>query len=93
MGNYRTQHHELEAFCFYYEVMPDWFINKITSNDVILINCNYSKHNSDEAMCIINAKSNKKTLVQAGEYIYNTNYNELGKIHPDIFNTKYEKNI
>ena len=93
MGNYKTQYHEINAFCFYYENMPDWFIDKITSNDVILINCNYSKYGSNTACCIINAKNNKKIMVQAGEYIYDAGYNELGKMHPDVFNTKYEKNI
>lgn len=94
MGNYRTQYHELEAFCFYYDSMPDWFLDKINSNDVLLINCNYNKYGSDEAFCIINCKNNsKRVIVQAGEYIYDVGYNELGKMHPDLFNTKYEKNI
>lgn len=90
--NYKTKYFEIEAFQFYFDNMPDWFMGKVSSNDVILFNSNDSKYGVDRAFCIINAKnSSKRDVVSAGEVILNLEYGELMKMHPDNFYTKYEK--
>lgn len=89
---YKTQHYEINAFQFWYDSMPDWFMDQISSGDVVLLNCDYTEYSTDKAFCIINAKSPyKRVCVSAGEYILESDYNELIKMHPDNFITKYEK--
>lgn len=91
MGNYKTIEFEINAFCFYYDDMPDWFMDQVSNNNVVLFNCNYDKYGTDKAFCIINAnKPNIRKLVSPGEYILQSDYGELISLHPDKFLTKYE---
>lgn len=90
MGNYKTIEYEINAFRFYHDPMPDWFMDQVSSNDVILFNCSYDKYAEDKAFCVINAKSQNKQVVSPGEFILESDYNLLIKIHPDKFLTKYE---
>lgn len=92
MGNYKTIEYEINAFSFYHDPMPEWFANYISSNDVILFNCGYDKYSIDKAFCIINAKNQKRQVVSPGEFILESDYGLLIKMHPDNFLTKYKKN-
>ncbi|MCR4362057.1 hypothetical protein NUG13_12030 [Bacillus subtilis] len=68
MAKYRKKPVVVEAFKFYVEPMPDWFMDKVTTNDVILNNCNYNRFGIDEAFCEI--KTLEGTMIgNGGDYI------------------------
>lgn len=90
MGNYKTLEYEINAFRFFYDTMPTWFMNQVSSKYVIIFNYGYDKYAEDKAFCIINAKSYNREVVNPGEFILESDYNFLIKIHPDKFLSKYE---
>jgi len=90
MANYRKKPVVIEAFKFYVDGMPDWFMDRVSKNDVVLINCNYKKHNIEEAYCEI------KTLEgvmrgNGGDFIIKGVNGEIYPCKPDIFDKTYEK--
>jgi hypothetical protein len=90
MAKYRKKPVEIEAFKFYVDGMPDWFMDKVSSNDVVLHNCGYGRYGIDEAYCEI------KTLegvmrANGGDYIIRGVQGELYPCKPDIFEMTYEK--
>jgi len=80
----------VEAFKFYVDEMPDWFMDKVSSNDVILHNCNYDKHSIEEAYCEI--KTLEGVMVaDGGDYIIKGVQGEIYPCKPDIFKRTYEE--
>jgi len=90
MGKYRKRPVIVEAFRFYIDPMPDWFMDKVTSNDVILKNCDYNRYDIDEAYCEI--KTLEGIMIgNGGDYIIKGVQGEIYPCKPDIFEQTYEK--
>ncbi|MGD6898611.1 hypothetical protein [Bacillus infantis] len=80
---------EVEAFKFYVDPMPDWFMDKVTSNDVILLNCNYNIYGIDEAYCdILTLEGTMRA--GGGDYIVKGVQGEIYPCKPEIFKKTYE---
>ena len=58
----------IDAFRFYVDNIPDWFMDKVNSNDIILRNCDYDKYSIEEAYCEINTLEGVMTA-RGGDYI------------------------
>lgn len=58
----------VEAFKFYVDNIPDWFMDKVSSNDIILRNCDYNKYSIEEAYCEINTLEGVM-IGRGGDYI------------------------
>jgi hypothetical protein len=87
---YRKKPVVIEAFKFYVDGMPDWFMDKVSSNDVILRNCNYNRYDITEAYCEI--KTLEGTMIgSGGDYIIKGVQGEIDPCKPDIFEQTYEK--
>ena len=87
---YRKRPVVIEAFCFYIEAIPDWFMDKVSSNDIVLRNCDYKRYGIDEAYCEI--KTLEGTMVgNGGDYIIKGVQGEIYPCKPDIFKATYEK--
>ena len=89
MAMYRKKPVVIEAFKFYVDSIPDWFMDKVTTNDVILKNCNYKQYSIDEAYCEI------KTLEgvmrgNGGDFIIKGVSGEIYPCKSDIFEKTYE---
>lgn len=90
MAKYRKKPVVVEAFKFYYDAIPDWFMDKVSSNDVILRNCNYNRYNAEDAFCEI--KTLEGIMIgNAGDYIIKGVQGEIYPCKPDIFKQTYEK--
>ena len=46
---YRKKPVEIEAFRFYVDGMPDWFMDKVSDCTVTLKKCDHRKYDIDEA--------------------------------------------
>ncbi len=68
MGRYRKLPVEIEAFKFYVDNIPDWFMDKVSSNDITLRNCNYNRYSIEEAYCEINTLEGVM-IGRGGDYI------------------------
>lgn len=89
MAKYRKKPVVIEAFRFYVDPIPDWFMDKVSSNDVILRNCNFNIYDIDEAYCEI------KTLEgimrgDGGDFIIKGVNGEIYPCKPNIFAKTYE---
>jgi hypothetical protein len=90
MAKYRKKPVEIEAFKFYVDGMPDWFMDKVSSNDVVLHNCDYRRFDIDEAYCEI--KTLEGTMrSDGGDFIIRGVKGEIYSCKPDIFEMTYEK--
>lgn len=90
MTKYRKKPVVIEAFKFYVDGMPDWFMDKVSSNDVILYNCNYNQYEIDEAYCEINTLEGLM-VGRGGDYIIKGVQGEIYPCKSDIFELTYEK--
>lgn len=86
---YRKKPVVIEAFRFYIDEMPDWFIDKVTSNDIDLHNCNYRRYEINEAYCEINTLEGIMRA-SGGDYIIKGVNGEIYPCKPDIFEKTYE---
>lgn len=87
---YRKKPIEVEAFRFYVDYMPDWFMDLMSSSEAITYNCDHRRWGMDEAYCIIDTPYRKKICVCGGEYIVK---DEDGVIHTcdyETFHKTYE---
>lgn len=80
----------IEAFKFYVDPMPDWFVDMVSANEITLFNCDYNRYSIDEAYC------NIRTLEgimkgNGGDYIIKGVQGEIYPCKPDIFEATYEK--
>jgi hypothetical protein len=69
----KEKNKQCESFQFYVDPIPDWFMDKVSSNEVILINCNYNRYSIDEAYCEIKTKDGI-IIVRGGEYVIRNKY-------------------
>ncbi|WP_288478021.1 hypothetical protein [uncultured Clostridium sp.] len=87
---YRKVPVEIEAFQFYVDNIPDWFMDKVTSNEIILRNCDDKRYSIDEAYCEINTLEGVM-IGNGGDYIIKGVNGEIYPCKPDIFRKTYEE--
>lgn len=93
MAKFKKKPIIIEAFKFYIDDMPDWFMDKVSSNEIILHNCNYNKYSVKEAFCEIET-SEGIMRGNGGDYIIKEPFDKERAIYPckpDIFEKTYEK--
>ena len=88
MMKYRSRPVEIEAFRFYVDPIPDWFMDKVTTNEIILHDCNY-RIDGNFAYCLIKT-SVSEMRGNAGDYIIKGVWDEIYPCKPDIFKQTYE---
>src|SRR5699024_7203884 len=79
---YRKKQVVIESFRFYIDPMPDWFMDKVSTNEVTLHKCNHNQYGIKEAYCEI------KTLgvimiANGGDYIVRGVQGEIYPCKPD----------
>ena len=89
MTKYRKKPVVIDAFQFYVDPMPDWFMDKLTSNDVTLVKCNYKRYSIEEAYCEIETLEGVM-IGNGGDYIIKGVMGEIYPCKPDIFEQTYE---
>lgn len=90
MSKYKKKPVVVEAFQFYVEPMPNWFMNKISSNEIVLKNCNHDRYSANDAYCEI--KTLEGTMIaNAGDYIIKGVEGEIYPCKSDIFKRTYER--
>lgn len=87
---YRKKPVVIEAFRFYIDPMPDWFMDKVSSGEVTLPRLDYERYSISKDCCEI------KTLgvamkASVGDYIIKGVQGEIYPCEPGIFETTYEK--
>lgn len=80
----------IEYFQFYVDPMPDWFMDKVSSNAIILRSCNYDKYDITEAHCQI-ATLEGLMRGDGGDYIIKGVQGEIYPCKPEIFEATYER--
>lgn len=90
MSKWRKKPVVIEAFQFYVDNMPDWFMDAVTRNDVILRKCNYKRYSIEEAYCEIKTLEGNH-ICRGGEYVIKGVKGELYSCKEDIFKMTYEK--
>ncbi len=83
----------IDAFQFYIDSMPDWFMNKVSSNDVILKKCDFNKYTIQEAYCEIKTSEGIMTC-NGGDYVILEPFDKDRVLYPckkEIFELTYEK--
>ncbi|WP_276309262.1 hypothetical protein, partial [Bacillus thuringiensis] len=90
MEEYRKKPVVIEAFKFYVDSIPDWLMDKITSNDIVLHNCNYKRYGINKAYCEI--KTLEGVMIgNGGDYISKSVNGEIYPCKADIFENTYEQ--
>lgn len=89
MARYRKKPVVIEAFRLGVDYIPDWFMNKVTTNDVILHGTSSGFEHHDDTSADI------KTLegvmhANFGDYIIKGVKGEIYPCKPDIFKDTYE---
>ncbi|WJV20747.1 hypothetical protein QU593_10055 [Rossellomorea marisflavi] len=90
MSKYRKKPVEIEAFKFYVDPMPDWFMDKVSSQEITLLNCNYNRYTIDQAFCRINTLEGTMEG-RGGDYIIKGVQGEIYPCKPYIFEQTYEE--
>ena len=90
MAKFRKKPVVIEAFQFYIDNMPDWFMDAITRNDGILKKCNYKRYSINEAYCIIKTLEGDH-ICNGGDYVIKGVKGELYPCKEEIFKMTYEK--
>lgn len=90
MSKYRKKPIEVEVFRLGIESMPDWFIDKVNTNEIILHGKSSGFQHYDDTNCDI------KTLegmihANYGDYIIKGIKGEIYPCKPEIFEKTYEK--
>lgn len=90
MGKYKKKPVVIEAFKFYYDNMPDWFVDNMTSRKIDIFNCGRLNEHLGEAYCEIETlegvmRGNK------GDYIIRGVKGEIYPCKPDVFKMTYEE--
>ena len=80
MAKFRKKPVEIEAFKYWTDNRPDWFCDKVTTNEIVT----YSTH------CEINTLEGVMRA-EVGDYIIQGVKGEIYPCKPDIFELTYEK--
>jgi hypothetical protein len=89
MSKYRKLPVIIEAFKFYVDNMPDWFMDAVTNNTVTLHNCNHKQYPIEAAYCLVETLEGTHRC-NGGDYIIMGIKGELYPCKPDIFEATYE---
>lgn len=89
MAKYVKKPVEIEAFQFYVDDIPDWFMDAVTNNIVTLRKCDYKRYSIDEAYCEIETLEGTHRA-NGGDYIIKGIKGELYPCKSDIFEMTYE---
>lgn len=89
MAKYRKKPVEIEAFQFYVDFIPDWFMDKVSNGTVTLVNCDSSRYSINEAYCLIETLEGTHRC-NGGDYVIKGVKGELYPCKPDIFEMTYE---
>jgi len=87
---YRKKPIVIDAFKFYVDFIPDWFMDKVSSNDIILHQCGYDRYDIEDAYCEIHTLEGIMRG-NGGDYIILGVQGEIYPCKPDIFDMTYEK--
>ena len=87
---YRKKPVVIEAFQFYVDNMPDWFMDAVSNDEVILYNCDYKRYTIDEAYCRIHTLEGWRWC-NGGDYVIKGIKGELYPCKADIFKQTYEE--
>lgn len=79
MPRFRKIPVEIEAFVYGYDARPDWFQDKVSSNDIV----------TADTHCFIKTLEGQMTA-QAGDYVIQGVKGEIYPCKPDIFKLTYE---
>jgi hypothetical protein len=79
----------IKAFKFYVDYIPDWFMDKVNSNEVSLVCCNFKMYSIEEAQCVIKTPKGNK-VVRGGNYIIKDIHDNLYSCDSDTFEMLYE---
>lgn len=94
MAKYRKKPVVIEAFQFGAENIPDWFMDAVTANTVVL-HCDNENERGPFDECInqvaIIHTLEGDHLANSGDYIIKGIKGELYPCKPDIFSATYEK--
>ncbi len=89
MGKYKKIPVIIEAFKYVYDPRPNWFDDKVTSNDIITY-CGNDRKEIKEYYCEIKTLEDIMTA-RAGDFIIKGVNGEIYPCKPDIFEKTYEK--
>lgn len=90
MAKYKNDLVEVEAFKFGVDYCPDWFMDRVTNNSIILHKMGKS-YGPTEGFCEIRVPDEELVIGNLGDYIV---MDSLGKVRPhsaDIFENTYSK--
>ena len=87
---YRKKPVVIEAFQFYVDNIPDWFMDAVSNDEVILYNCDHKRYTIDEAYCRIHTLEGWHWC-NGGDYVIKGIKGELYPCKADIFNQTYEE--
>lgn len=86
MPQFRKRPVVIDAFHFMTDPMPDWFMERVSSNAVVLVNC---YRDSPKAQAHIKTLEGVMTAL-AGDWVIKGVQGEIYPCKPDIFAATYE---
>jgi hypothetical protein len=89
---YRKKPIVIEAFQFYVDNIPDWFIDKVTKNEITMVNCDYKKCYIEDAYCEIKTLEGIM-IANGGDFILQGVEGEVYPCKKEIFLKTYEEVI
>lgn len=85
---YRKKPIEIDAFKFYVDYMPEWFLEGVANDDIKLFKCDARIYSIEEAYCEI--KTLEGTMIaRGGDYIIKGIHGEIYPCKPEIFEKSY----
>lgn len=84
MTQYRKKPVVIEAFKFLYDPMPDWFMDRVSDNSIMLVDCHQREGRAD-----IKTLEGVMTA-NPGDFIIQGVKGEIYPCKPDIFDATYE---
>lgn len=87
MAQYRKKPVVIEAFKYGYDARPDWFCDKVTSNDIVTY---WDEPMHENTYCIVKTLEGQMRG-DYGDYIIKGVQGEIYPCKPDIFDKTYEK--
>jgi len=86
---YRKKPVVIDAFHFGYHNVPDWFMDKVSTNEIVMINC--YKHTDPETQWFAEIKTLEGVmLARGGDYIIKGVQGEIYPCKQVIFEHTYE---
>jgi len=92
---FREKTPEIEAFRIGVDAIPDWFMDKVTSREAILLSPTSLTNNGpfdhkNDTYCIITYSDGEK-IIKHGEYVIKNVFDEISSLDIKTFNKKYDE--